>query len=162
MKKENNEHIEREQNGRPNSWIQEDNSIYLYIRNITSKNLFYPIVITMLLMIAFSIAALIPTHDIIMYPEYWYEAMYPGIFCFAPIIALYWTLHCKNVLQYSNIATPKVWFRLLLSQWIIILVFYLCQYLIWTFYLGYYQPFPNNMLYSSFLNTLLFCVSRYW
>ena len=160
--KNNSERIEGKQNGQSNNLIQGDNSIYINIRNITSKKFFYPVVIIMMLLIAFSIAALLPTHDVILYPEYWYEAMYPGLFCFAPSIALYWTIHCKNVLQYSNIAAPKVWFRLLLSQWIIILVFYLCQYLIWTFYLGYYQPFPNNIQYSSLLNAAFFCFSFWW
>ena len=117
--KNNSERIEGKQNGQSNNLIQGDNSIYINIRNITSKKFFCPVVIIMMLLIAFSIAALLPTHDVILYPEYWYEAMYPGLFCFAPSIALYWTIHCKNVLQYSNIATPKVWFRLLLSQWII-------------------------------------------
>ena len=64
------------ENRHSEGWFHENNEAYLKIRKEAIGKWVYPSAILIMCIIAFSVAALLPTHDVIRYPEYWYEVTY--------------------------------------------------------------------------------------
>ena len=115
---------EPNENRHNQGWFHESNEAYLKIRKEAMGKWLYPSAISIMCIVAFSVAALLPTHDVIRYPEYWYEVTYVWIFSVAPLGTLWFIFQCNNIMQYQNIATPKIWIRLVLIIWFVIGMFH--------------------------------------
>ena len=147
---------EPNENRQLEGWFHEDDESFLKIPKESTRKWLYPSAISIMCTIAFFVAALLPTHDVIRYPEYWYEVMYVWIFAVAPLGALWSVFQCNNIMQYPDIATPKIWIQLVLIIWFVTMVFYLGQYMVWTWYFGYHQPLPQNGgLFTLFVPAIL-------
>ena len=103
-----------------------------------------------------------PTHDVMKHPQYWYEVIYLWCFGTEPLVCLVTIYVCKNVMDIQEIGTPKVWLRLLLSNWIVTVTFYATQYVVWTLHLGYHQPLPHNGAVCAFLSSATVAISLWW
>ena len=79
---------EPNENRQLEGWFHEDDESFLKIPKESTRKWLYPSAISIMCTIAFFVAALLPTHDVIRYPEYWYEVMYVWIFTVAPLGAL--------------------------------------------------------------------------
>ena len=93
--------------------------------------------------VVFASITLIPIHNVINQPEFWYEAALNWLAYI--FLAVYFKMYlCSVVMEYPEIMKPKVLINLLLTAWIATVIIYALQYLIWTVYLGFYQPVPQG------------------
>ena len=105
--------------------------------------------------------SLVPTHDLIKSPEYWYEHIYHGVVC----IALGWLLQCYRASYFLNISIIRgchnVLFMCLIgaSAMICLLIF---SYNVWTRIYGYTYPVPFLALVATCLFRILYCLSQWF
>ena len=94
---------------------------------------------------------LIPYHNVILFPSYWYEAIAifelggrPGYFGLIFV-------HGKMILEYHEVLKPS----LIVSTYVVILLLGVliktCEHLLWTLGLGYNSPVPFSLAIYSFL-----------
>ena len=157
-----NDASEPNENRQLEGWFHEDDESFLKIPKEVTRKWLYPSAISIMCTIAFFVAALLPTHDVIRYPEYWYEVMYVWIFAVAPLGALWSVFQCNNIMQYPDIARPKIWIRLLLIIWFVTIVFYIGQYIVWTWHFGYYQPLPQNGIMFTLFVPAILAIFLWW
>ena len=102
---------------------------------------------------------LIPQHDAIMFPQYWYELL----LTFSITYPIHWTLLAildnKFLLKITDLTTPKTCLILGLAPMIGFIVVYCSLYLFWAFHLGYNFPMPlacfiSQIMWLVFMFTL--------
>ena len=85
---------------------------------------------------------LIPQHDTIMFPQYWYELL----LTFSLTYPIHWTLLAmldnKYLLKITYLTAPKTYLTLGIAPMIGFIVVYCSLYLFWTFHLDYNFPMP--------------------
>ena len=86
---------------------------------------------------------LIPQHNVIESPEYWYEMMIPTTLC----VLLYWSI--LAILRFKvffedikSLASVKTWLVVFLAFAVPYNIAYSICYVIWTYGLGYNHPLP--------------------
>ena len=97
------------------------------------------------------VMTLVPTHDLIKYPEYWWEIMVQWCFGNKLMKLIFYSLHCKSVLNYPGISSPKSMLKLFIISAALTITYCCVVHLIWTTYLGYYEP----MIYNGWLEGLI-------
>ena len=109
--------------------------------NISYWNSLYGIIILIACILYTSFLTLIPRHNSILYPDYWYET----IFLFGAvsirnsallIIELYIFTNAKTLVSVSLV------FISFLGIWLLFSIPYCVCYLIWSHYYDYYHPMP--------------------
>ena len=91
--------------------------------------------------------ALIPYHNVILHPYYWYESIFPGITGFAPWFVGVVSLQITRVLQFEKIRSPSVIFQLGIAMSISFAISHSFVHLSWSYYLGY--EFPKHLRSDS-------------
>ena len=85
---------------------------------------------------------LIPQHDAIQLPEYWYELL----MTFSLTYPMQWTtlvlLDNHFLLHIKHLRSPKSWFVLAFTPALVFILIYCSLYLFWTYKLGYNFPMP--------------------
>ena len=86
---------------------------------------------------------IIPQHNVIEFPEYWYEVLIPTTLC----ILLYWSV--LAIMRFkvffeelASLATFKTWISIFLAFAIPYNLAYATAYVIWTHGLGFNHPLP--------------------
>ena len=97
------------------------------------------------------VMTLVPTHDLIRYPGYWWEIMVQWCFGNKLMKLIFYSLHCKSVLNYPGISSPKSMLKLFIISAALTITYCCVVHLIWTTYLGYYEP----MVYNGWLEGLI-------
>ena len=104
---------------------------------------------------------LIPQHNVIEMPVFWYESLFVQIFG-------WWILYCARtvfdasmVLDFSQIKTFKTVFQLFLTASISASIFHCFLYLLWSWILHYNWPMPFHSLISGYA-TLFVIMVRLW
>ena len=104
---------------------------------------------------------LIPQHNVIEMPEFWYESLFVQIFG-------WWILYCARtvfdasmILDFSQIKTFKTVFKLSLTASITTSIFHCFLYLLWSWILHYNWPMPFHSLISGYA-TLFAVIVRLW
>ena len=141
---------------------ERENKENLSVRNSGLREWLNAIVLTVGFILSYSVVALLPSHNVMKNPEFWYEAIILWLFGQAPIVSLFVIYHCKNVMKTKEIWTAKVWLLIVLGQWFVTAGLYSNQYVIWTMYLGFYQPLPHNGPIGAFSNFLVVTLSLWW
>ena len=104
---------------------------------------------------------LIPQHDAIQYPGYWYELL----ITFSLTYPIHWTLLMildnQNLLKIKQMLSPKSYLILTFAPILSFILTYCCLYLFWAFYLGYNFPMPlvcflSQLMWFFFLITMWF------
>ena len=101
-------------------------------------------ILVLLGVLGFCAITLIPFHNVIVDPEYWYEAIMHLILWYT--LDIYFMVYlCRVVMNYPEIESPRAIFNILLTIYILTAIFYVSEYIIWTLYFGFYQPFPLHL-----------------
>ena len=152
---------------KPTAWVEEDikerdkdeNSRFKIshssfftkriFRNLASRikgSLFMKLVFMILIpsfaILYSTIVTLWPQHNIILYPEYWYEPIAPFILGYIFIVTATGIVDCSMVLRTDLILSWKAFFTLFVAHSIGFLLPYLSIYLLWTHLLEYRYPMP--------------------
>ena len=115
---------------------------------ITSSGLYYLSILSgpLLVCLYMSFMTLIPIHNVIEQPEYWYEDIITRVLAASPIHA------CMVMIRadyWAGFSFKDRWTSYVLMMGYVF-VLYVCllggYYLVWTTYLGFYQPMPLNWL----------------
>ena len=101
---------------------------------------------------------ILPQHDAIQFPEYWYELL----ITFALTYPIQWTLIAMLdnhfLLKIKELRSLKVCLILALSNALVFTLIYCSVYLFWTFKLGYIYPLPLGNFMSLLLPLPFFLV----
>ena len=91
---------------------------------------------------SFSSITLVPYHNVIKFPEYWYEPLVPGVFGLYPCIVPFYLIQCSTILEYPPLRSPKLMFSMFVTTATAVILTYILIYLVWSVYLGYNFPMP--------------------
>ena len=94
---------------------------------------------------------IIPQHDAIQHPQYWYELL----MTFSLTWPIHWTLLTilgnRMFLKIDHLKSPKVCLILALVPILVFIVIYCGLYLFWSFYLDYNFPLPLACFFSDLM-----------
>ena len=96
-----------------------------------------------------------PQHNVIIYPQYWYEPIVPCLctYCFLSTIA--GRLDCSMVLKKDVILSWMLFFKIFLSMFLGTVMTYIVIYFVWVHALGYSHPMPFIGTICITIGTLL-------
>ena len=103
------------------------------------------VVVTSVLMPCLSI--LVPRHNTILYPSYWYECYFDALVLMA-IVSAYVVVKCFCYLDLKSIASIRAYIWLLFWTFLGISIPLSLLYIHWVYYLGYNHPMPFNAVIS--------------
>ena len=93
---------------------------------------------------------LIPYHNVILFPSYWYEAIAilelggrPGYFGLLLV-------HGKMILEYQEVMKPSLIVTTYVVIFLLGVVIKTCEHLLWTLGMGYNSPIPFSLAIDSF------------
>ena len=112
---------------------------------------------------------LIPCHNVILFPEYWYELPLQGVFSLGPIWCCYIIYLCSSYMNIRCIRTMQNLWKMWLITGSTMFFGVLISYLIWVYALHYRYPVPltgyliilSSMMISSLI-TLWYMFPRKW
>ena len=113
----------------------------------------YGILLIGLCVIFASPILLLPQHNVITSPQYWYEGMITGCLSFVLSLTLDTLIALKFYFKIGYIISIRLFLCLYIAAAIAAIIPYTLSYLIWTTILGYYPPIPYILLlgYIQFL-----------
>ena len=123
------------------------------------KYLLYGVISVVITWISISPFSLIPVHNIILYPNYWYE--FPLQMCgYGPLLAAFIILHCSYWMNIDYIKKTRHFFIMWLIAYVGMTILYPTGYIIWTHALHYQYPIPfNGYMYWY---TIIICLYVTW
>ena len=89
-----------------------------------------------------SFITFIPYHDVIKFPEFWYEFLFPGIFGFSFIYILLILLQIEKLLDEPAIVNVGFLCQLFTIPAIVVVACHTSVHIIWSTCLGYNSPMP--------------------
>ena len=105
--------------------------------------------------------SLIPTHDLIEFPDYWYEHIFHGILS----TSLGWLLQCFRASYFLNISKIRgcrnVLFMCLIGDLAMISLI-IFSYNVWTRIYGHTYPVPFLGLVATYSFRILYCISQWF
>ena len=103
----------------------------------------------------------IPVHNIILFPEYWFELPLQIMFTLLPLWSMYIIFRCS---YYMNIHFIKNYSRFLL-MWVVVglttLTVFVLSYVVWVYMLEYQYPVPL-IGYLVFINMIISALVVLW
>ena len=124
-------------------------------------NGFYPVLTILASLLASSIITLIPYHDVLRYPQFWYEFMIQMSFGILVFDAIFRIVEASWILNYKQIVSPKRIAIIALERIVFMVVSNCIVYVIWCVYLGFNPPMPKTGLAVSF-PSLIHILVRIW
>ena len=118
--------------------------------------LFYPFAIIFISFLFLVPFCFVPAHDLVIYPEYWYEILFHGTYMFIPFY-WFWTYLAG---AYLNLSCSYHWKHLVIVSFVastIMFSFTISTYYFWTKALLYQYPIPFCGLITCTLMNLSFC-----
>ena len=100
---------------------------------------------------SFSTITLVPYHNVIEFPEYWYEVMFPGCFGFCVPLVYYSIIKCSIIMDFPDLLVPTTTISIFLTTMITAMLTVVVSYLVWTLYLGYNCPLPFIVYIAGYL-----------
>lgn len=89
-----------------------------------------------------ALITVLPQHDVIRYPEFWYEPIIPIVLSYTPIVSAITCVESYVVMNVDTILSWRAFLKHFAANASGFLVPYLLIYLIWTQYLGFRHPMP--------------------
>ena len=117
-----------------------------------------------LLILAFSVCLaspviLIPQHDGILFPEYWYELMITANLTYMLGWTLAMLMDIKNFLNMLSMINKWSYIRMFAIPALIFDILYCIIYFIWTYGLGYNYPIPFTTLIINIVSVIYIIVT---
>ena len=104
--------------------------------------------------------SIFPAHDLIEYPNYWYEHIFHGILS----TTLGWILQCFRASYFLNITKIRkgrnVIFMCLIGD-VAMISFLILSYHIWTTICGYIYPVPFLGIIATYSFRVLYCIAQW-
>ena len=123
--------------------------------NCTSVQLFVAI---SLCFSSFLSLTLVPYHNVILFPYYWYESILPNIFGSVPCCLGLFIVQIQMILEYHE-ATSRAFILKLFLTWTIFLILSHCLgHILWTAYLGYVSPIPFSLVIDFNFGFVTSCI----
>ena len=121
----------------------------------------YGILLIGLCVIFASPILLLPQHNVITSPQYWYEGMITGCLSFVVSLTLDTLIALKFYFKIGYIISIRLFLNLYIAAAIAAVITYTLSYLIWTTILGYYFPMPY-MLFLGYIQFLVQYLTLYF
>ena len=129
--------------------------------NVSYWNGFYIFAILIYSVLFSSITLVIPQHDTIKHPQYWYELMYMHSLWFPANRLLHFYQSCSFVFKMPSMITLGATFRLFLATTLGFIAPYVMSYIIWTLILDYNHPMPFNVI-CGYLSSISFDIMAWF
>ena len=103
---------------------------------------------------------ILPAHDIVRFPKYWYEILYHGSLISVLDLA-FWTIFAGEILNMRHLKQFKTLLIVCLSGIGVMILFDISTYYIWTLVFNFQYPIP----FFGYINTFLcrvFCCVAIW
>ena len=127
-----------------NDLAKEDNSA---VRNKSySWSGLYGLLFVGICVICSSPILLLPQHNSIISPEYWYEGLINGCLSFPITLTLDTLIALKFYFKIGYMISARFFLRMYFISIIFVCIFYVVYFLIWTVGLGYNPPMPYSLL----------------
>ena len=139
------EDLENIQNQNNNSKPLRKEVVNAHVENplkLLILNLIYILIILAVSILWSTPATLIPAHNAIRFPIYWWETLITGSTTIAMWLAVLTIIDWKILygMTYSKLLLPFTW--LFVNAWVSLAVSWCVCYLMWTQWLGYKNPMP--------------------
>ena len=154
--KEARENKESEENtGNQNENDNSNNHQASSNRNVeTERNYWYGVygvIVLFACILSSLIVILIPQHNVIKQPEYWYELMFIFLFGYWGFLVINITLVCAKVLHYQELKSFSIMVDLFVTACIAQVSIYTFVYIVWSHYFEYNHPMPFSGSITSYL-----------
>ena len=140
----------------------EDRNPQLSLQNVVCN---YKIISLLLVVVggilSFSAITLVPYHNVIELPQYWYEIMFPSVFGYLTVLVYYHLLCCRTILEFPDLLLPKAMISIFLTTVVTAISIFIISYLLWTVYLGYNSPLPFISYIAAYLSWIQLMI-RIW
>ena len=147
-----NVQIEEENNGQNET--EESNPNVRKFLDVLNADNFQFLVVVAICILSFLSMVLIPYHNVILFPFYWYEAIPIGVLGAIPCGFGVSVFHIKMLLEYQDITRPIILLKVFLLFAIFYALSHVVAHLSWSFGLGYNSPIPFSLgidvTFSSF------------
>ena len=144
------------------NWIKEkgnsnqEGEEYVKINKTSMDKMIHMLLVIIVAIVSFSVFAFIPFHNIIKFPEYWYEPIFIWTFGYWPIYIYFSVVHCKYIIEYpDDIVWSKVFLYVFLPILANAVVEYVITYFAWGVYLGFYLPMPFMGVFQVWVSNIL-------
>ena len=107
--------------------------------------------VSILCVSSFLSLTLIPYHNVILFPSYWYETIAILELGARPSFSGVIVMHVKMILEYFEITKPSVLFKIYVVAASLGIVIKTCVHLLWSLGLGYNAPIPFSLFIDTFL-----------
>ena len=111
--------------------------------------------------LSFSVITLIPHHNNIKFPEYWYEPIFIFSLGYWPIQIYFGFIHFQNVMKCSDMAVKRKMFYMFVMTSTATVTCYIAMYLIWGIYLQFLLPLPFIGFVNGYICTVVLVVG-FW
>ena len=138
---EDNEPIESDRNSE---------IISKFVCLITPNRIRFVLVVFLCIM-SFLSLTLIPYHNVILLPFYWYESIFILVFGAIPCCFGLLVVQAKMILEFQDITRPTIIFKFFLSWAVIYAAVHSIVHVIWSFGLGYNSPIPFSLGINFYL-----------
>ena len=108
------------------------------------------------------IFTLIPQHDVIKMPEYWYELVFIFISGYLLIGTLSMIFHGSLLMNVDYVKSFKAFWILFLSSSIAFALCYVLAYILWVYVLKYHHPLPFGGYICAILSVIALWVSLWF
>ena len=110
---------------------------------IVAWNLFFIVGIGIVAILWSAAATLIPQHDVIKYPSFWWEGIITGSFFVTSLYETTYTLlECNLIFGFDFLRSSKTFLILWIITYLAITIPYIITYVLWSVMLGYNHPMP--------------------
>ena len=103
------------------------------------------VLVAFLCILSFLSLTLIPYHNVILFPFYWYESIFILVFGAIPCCFGLLVVQVKMTMEYQDITRPTIIFNFFLAWAVIYAVVHSLVHLLWSFGLGYNAPIPFSL-----------------
>ena len=129
--------------------------------NVSMRYIFYGLSNIVFPFISVCVLALIPMHDSILYPRYWYEHILLVPVVTTTLIPIYIILNCSFLMNIKMIVKKKTFVILWLAGISALFTVVPSAYIPWFWY-GYSGPFPFGGLIQGYITIICMYVSLYY
>ena len=134
--------------------IHQNSLISKNIVEAINQNCFRFVWVVVMCVLSFLSLTLIPYHNVILCPFYWYEPIFSQVFGGIPSTFGLIVVQVKMIMDYQDIARPTIFFKFFLSLAVIHTLAHCLVHSLWSFGLGYNAPIPFSLAIDFYVTVL--------
>ena len=134
--------------------IQQDFSIREKFVEILNRNGVQFTGVVSLCVLSFLSLTLIPYHNVILFPFYWYEPIFIHTLGAIPCCVGVFIMQVKMILEYQDITKFTIMFKLFLLWAVLYALVHSLVHLSWSFGFGYNSPIPFSIAIDFYLTLI--------